>query len=130
MGGKAAGACGKTLTPTPTVQPGHAFLLAKFKASMQKKGDAASDSESDCDSDEGEQEEEDEDEDEGEEDEGEEEVPSTGPTCQFCQHVGKFQRITGTDGALCVNCDTCVRCLTCGMRRIKQKGEDCCDRCL
>lgn len=50
--------------------------------------------------------------------------------CRFCDHVGKFKGITGTEGAQCQACDTCVVCLMCGVRQITEKGEDCCDHCL
>jgi hypothetical protein len=29
-----------------------------------------------------------------------------------------------------VNCNTCVRCLMCGLRRITEEGEDCCNACM
>jgi len=54
----------------------------------------------------------------------------SGPTCQFCNHQGKFMQIRHTDGARCVGCESTVKCMNCAHNRINQEGEDWCDDCL
>ena len=52
------------------------------------------------------------------------------PVCQFCQTEGVWRHISGTRGARCPKCSASVRCIKCGLRRIRQHGKDQCNHCL